>query len=65
MEKMQKLYEKVANDGNLKTKFTEIMGGEEKAGREEPLVKLIAFAKEAGFDVTADHLIVNISLPLY
>jgi predicted ribosomally synthesized peptide with nif11-like leader len=56
MEKMQKLYEKVANDGNLKTKFTEIMNGAEQAGREETLVKLIAYAKEAGFDVTADEI---------
>ncbi len=53
---MQRLYEQVANDGNLKTKFTEIMNGAEQMGREEILVKLVAFAKEAGFDVTADEI---------
>lgn len=56
MDTMQKMYEKVANDGNLKTQFAEIMSGSEQAGREETLAKLVDFAKETGYDVTATEI---------
>lgn len=56
MEKMMKLYETVANDGNLKSRFTEIMSNAEKTGQEETMEKLKTFAKEAGFDVTTDEI---------
>lgn len=57
MEKMQELYELVSKDGILKAKFMGIMNNAEKAGQEETKEKLNDFAREAGFDVTADEMI--------
>jgi predicted ribosomally synthesized peptide with nif11-like leader len=56
MEKMQELYDKVAKDDTLQAKFNEIMNSAEKAGKEETAANLVAFAKEAGFDVTAEEI---------
>ena len=49
MSQMKELYNKVANDKALQAKFAEIM----KDASEE---KLVAFAKEAGFDVSVDDV---------
>ncbi len=52
MSKMNELYEKVAGDNKLQVKFSEIMKDADTAGEEATKEKLIAFAKEAGYDVT-------------
>lgn len=56
MEKMKALYEKVAGDSGLQAKFGEIMGDLENSGNEKTQEKLIAFAKEAGFDVSFEEI---------
>jgi predicted ribosomally synthesized peptide with nif11-like leader len=56
MGKMQELYEKVAKDGDLQEKFNAIMNESEKAGEAATGEKLIAFAKDAGFDATLDEM---------
>ena len=56
MEKMEALYEKVASDSYLQSKFNEIMTAAEKDGAESTEVKLIAFASEAGFDVKLEEM---------
>ena len=53
MSNMKELYEKVAGDNKLQVKFSEIMKDADTAGEEATKEKLIAFAKEAGYDVTA------------
>ena len=54
MTKMKELYEKVANDSALQTKFYEIQGNAEKVGEKATGEKLISFAKDAGYDITLD-----------
>lgn len=56
MSNMKELYEKVAADSALQAKFNEIMSAAEKDGKESTEAKLIAFAKEAGYAVTADEM---------
>ncbi len=56
MEKMKKLYEKVAADSKLQAKFEVIINAAEKVGEAETSEKLVGFAKEAGFDVTLDEM---------
>jgi predicted ribosomally synthesized peptide with nif11-like leader len=56
MSKMQELYQKVAADSALRNKFTEIMKNAEQAGEEATKEKLIAFAREAGYEVTFEEL---------
>lgn len=56
MSKMKELYEKVAGDRVLQAKFEVILNRAEKAGEDETGKKLLAFAKEAGFDVTVDEI---------
>lgn len=56
MSKMQDLYNKVAADNELQAKFTEIIKNSGASGKEATQVKLIAFAKEAGFDVSAEEI---------
>ena len=46
------LYQKVAADSTLLEKFQAIQKDAEAVGREATEAKLIAFAKEAGYDVT-------------
>ena len=53
---MKELYVKVTEDSALQSKFSEIMRDAEKAGAEATKEKLIAFAKEAGFDVNMDEV---------
>jgi predicted ribosomally synthesized peptide with nif11-like leader len=56
MEKMKELYEKVAADSELQAKFSQIMYEAEKAGQESTESKLVAFAKEAGYDVSISEM---------
>jgi predicted ribosomally synthesized peptide with nif11-like leader len=56
MEKMKQLYEKVAADSVLQTKFNAILSEAEKAGEAATGEKLAAFAKEAGFEVSLDEM---------
>ena len=51
MEKMKELYQKVAADAELQSKFNTIIQDTEKVGAEETEKKLLAFAKEAGYDI--------------
>ncbi len=53
---MQELYEKVAADSALEAKFAEIMKDAEAVGEEATKEKLIAFAKEAGYDITIEEI---------
>jgi predicted ribosomally synthesized peptide with nif11-like leader len=54
MEKMKELYEKVAGDSGLQTKFAEIMKEAETA-RVSTQEKLALFAKEAGYDISVEE----------
>ena len=56
MSKMKELYEKVAADSTLQAKFAEIMNDAEKAGKVETEKKLVAFAKETGYEVTVEEM---------
>ena len=56
MEKMQELYEKVSKDEALQAKFAEISNNAEKTGEEATSQKLIAFAKEVGYEVTTEEI---------
>jgi predicted ribosomally synthesized peptide with nif11-like leader len=56
METMKELYEKVAGDSALQAKFTALMKDAEKVGEEATKEKLVAFAKEAGFDVSYEEV---------
>lgn len=55
MEKMRKLFEKVAVNQYLQAKFAAIINEAEEA-RAETRRKLIAFAKDAGYEVTAEEM---------
>ena len=50
MERMKELYQKVADDGNLQVKFTEIINNVENLETNETQKQLLDFAKEAGYD---------------
>lgn len=56
MGQMKELYAKVAADSALQAKFTEIMKNVEEAGKEATAEKLIAFAKDAGYDVSIEEM---------
>ena len=56
MEKMKKLYEKVAKDSTLRTKFEEIMKNAVDAGPEKTGEELTAFAKGAGYEVSIEEI---------
>jgi len=56
VEKIRELYEKVAGDKILQAKFEVILNNAEKAGQKETDLKLDAFAKEAGYDVSAEEM---------
>ena len=53
---MKELYQKVAADSVLLEKFQAILKDAEIAGKEATEEKLIAFAKEAGYDVTIEEV---------
>jgi predicted ribosomally synthesized peptide with nif11-like leader len=57
MDKMRELYEKVAKDSALQEKFSGIMKAAEKAGKDETEKKLVAFAKETGYEVTVEEMV--------
>ena len=56
MSKMKELYEKVAKDSDLLTKFNEIMDGARDADGDVTKQKLVAFAKDSGYYVTLDEI---------
>ena len=56
MKQIAELYEKVAADSMLQAKLKEIMSAAQNDEKETRETKLIAFAKEAGYDVTMDEL---------
>ena len=56
MKKMKELYEKVAKDSTLRTKFEEIMKNVADAGPEKTGEELTAFAKEAGYEVSVEEM---------
>lgn len=56
MAKMKQLYAKVTADSALQEKFRQIMNEGQKAGQEETEVKLAAFAKEAGYEISLDEM---------
>jgi len=55
MSQMKELYAKVAADSALQAKFSEIMKNAEAAGKEATEEKLVAFAKDAGYDVSIEE----------
>lgn len=56
MEKMKELYDKVAKDGSLQSKFQDIMNNVGKEAEAAIAEKLVSFAKEAGYDVTIEEI---------
>ncbi len=56
MSQMKELYEKVAAESALQVEFAAIMKEAEKADADATQGKLIAFAKDAGYDVTMEEL---------
>lgn len=56
MSQMKELYEKVAKDGALQEKLNVILKEAEEAGQEETNTKLVAFAKDAGFDPSIQEM---------
>lgn len=55
MAKMKELYEKVAADKDLQEKFSSIVKAAESAGQEATEKKLVAFAREAGYEVSIEE----------
>lgn len=53
---MKELYEKVAANSTLQENFAVIMKGAEEAGEEATNANLVAFAKEAGYEVTLEEM---------
>ena len=56
MDNIEELYNKVAADETLQAKFNEIIKNEQKEASAELIKKLQLFAKEAGYEVTADDI---------
>ncbi len=56
MEQMKELYAKVAADVSLQEKFADIIRNAEAAGKEETGAKIVAFAKDLGYDVTPEDV---------
>jgi predicted ribosomally synthesized peptide with nif11-like leader len=57
MEKMKELYQKVAADPILRNKYKTILQETGKTEADENEKKLLAFAKEAGYDVTFSEML--------
>lgn len=51
MSQMKELYEKVSKDNRLLTQFVQILTDSKEDGQEKTEEKLIAFAKDAGFEI--------------
>ena len=58
MSKMKELYEKVAADSALQSRIYEILANAEKAGEAETGRRFVAFAKEEGYDITLEEMII-------
>jgi len=56
MSKMQELFGKVSKDSALQEKFMEIVKGTVNVGEVATKEKLIAFAKEVGYDITLEEM---------
>jgi len=56
MSQMKELYAKVAADSALQAKFSGIMENAEAVGKEATEAKLIAFAKDAGYEVSMEEI---------
>lgn len=56
MTRMQELYEKVGKDSGLQAQFSQIMADAEQAGKTATEEKLLAFAREAGFEVIIQEM---------
>lgn len=56
MSNMKELYEKVAKEEALQANFYEILSNSEQAGEEATGKKLMAFAKDAGFDISISEM---------
>lgn len=56
MTKMQELYEKVSRNAMLQEKFTTIVNDADNAGKEAMKEKLVAFAKDEGYDITLQEM---------
>lgn len=56
MSQMKELFEKVSKDTTLQAKFSMIMKDTENTGEETTKEKLIAFAKDTGYDVTLEEM---------
>ena len=52
MEKMRELYQKVNGNEALRSKFAEIINNAQEAGSTETANKLLAFAKDVGYDIS-------------
>ena len=53
---MKELYDKVARDPILQQKFSQIMAEAEQAGQAATEENLLAFAREAGFEVSIEEM---------
>lgn len=56
MGKMKELYQKVAGDDNLRTKFMEIIDNVENLETREIQKQLLDFAKGAGYDIRIEEM---------
>lgn len=56
MSQMKELYLKVAADRSLQEKLAESMNSVKEASQAEQDVKLSAFAKETGYDITIEEM---------
>ena len=56
MSKMNVLYERVSKDGVLQAKFNAILNNSVQEGEEATNLALLAFAKEAGFDISIEEM---------
>lgn len=56
MSQMKELYLKVAADRSLQKKLAESMNSVKEASQAERDVKLSAFAKETGYDITIEEM---------
>lgn len=57
MNSMKELYEKVKRDDALQKKFAEIMEESNTSGKEKTETRLMAFAKDAGYDMSVEDMV--------
>jgi hypothetical protein len=56
MFKMKELYQTVERDSSLQAKFNQVMAEAEGDGQRVTEDKLLAFAREAGFEVSLEEM---------